>query len=86
MRVIQENPQLVMRPQLGEWGFPVYAVVRMLKMGGRTKSVLVVNFSKSSRTTYLSIYLFSHAQFLIFLNIHQYRSADNFFKILTKNA
>ena len=38
--------------------------------GGRTKRFSIVNFSKSSRTTY--------AQILIFLNIRQHRSSDNF--------
>ena len=38
--------------------------------GGRTKRFSIVNVSKSSRATY--------AQFLILLNIRQYRSSDNF--------
>ena len=37
--------------------------------GGRMKRFSIVNFSKSSRTTYF---------FNIFLNIRQHRSSDNF--------
>ena len=54
------------------WGFP-HCVCRSAhaQNGGHMKHFLIVNFLKSSRTTY--------AQFLIFLNIHQHRSPDNFF-------
>ena len=41
--------------------------------GGHTKRFLIVNFLKSSRTTYM------YAQFLKLLHIHQHRSPDNVF-------
>ena len=69
--------QLVIRAQISEWGFPRCVCSSALAQnGGHTQRFLTI-FLKSSRMTY--------AQFLIFLNIHQHRSSDNFFsKIICK--
>ena len=61
-----------MHAPISECGFPCcICSIAHAQNGGRIKPFLIVNFLKSSYMT--------NAQFLIFLNVHQHQSADNFF-------
>lgn len=72
-RVIKESKQAVRnaRERILENGFLQSVCRSTHAQGGRTKRFSIVNFLKSSHTTY--------AYFLIFLNIRKRRSSDNSF-------